>query len=340
VGVANEGLPFIATARQSMLVQRPRLNVEVAGEYYTIPCPFCRDTRQRLWVNHMFGQVGHDGWPMKFLAICYNESCLTQGTNQQKLYDLIYGFRNASERGNNLFGVRESETTAEEAVTVREASPPGVVLPLADLYVSNPNHPALQYMLVERQYTLDSLRQWGAGYCSSASDRYATAAGRIIFPVWFNSQYVGWQGRHLGELSNWKTTPKYYTMPGLKKQRILYNFDVASQCPCVVITEGLTDVHRIGNPGVATMGSSLSQQQAQLLAVNCAGKPIVLLYDPEAVEETAIALQRLTAACSQSPVLSVRLPDGTDPGSLPREVNWSIIVSQCSARGVRITAPS
>jgi DNA primase len=126
-------------------------------------------------------------------------------------------------------------------------------------------------------------------------------------------------------------------MPGLKKQRMLYNFDRAITQTSAVIVEGLTDVHMVGAAGMATMGATISPVQAQLLAVNFAGKPIILLYDPEAVEETSRAMSRLMASCTQSPVIDVHLPIGTDPGSTDHNTIWRHIITQAAARGVTVT---
>lgn len=335
VAVANEGEPFRSTVARS-ITGKTRMNVSESGEYYCVACPFCHDTRRRLWINHMFGQPGHDNWPMKFLSICYNEHCMDKADNRNRLYELIYGFRNANQRNNTTgFGVRVVDMDDSAAIPV--AAPPGVVLPLTDLYRSNPNHPALLYMLYDRQYSLEQLDRWGVGYCSSASNRFLTAGGRIIFPIMFNSQYVGWQGRYNGELESWKSVPKYYTMPGLKKQKMFYNFDNAVTQSCAVLVEGVTDVHRVGLAGMATLGSSLSLMQAQLLAMHFTGKPIIVLYDPEAVDETQQAMVRLMQICTQSPVIDVMLPAGTDPGSLAHDIIWFHIISQAASRGVRVS---
>lgn len=335
ISIANEGEPFRSTVTRSM-TGRTRMDVSESGEYYCVACPFCNDTRKRLWINHMFGQLDHDGWPMKFLAICYNEHCMDKADNRARLYDIIYGFRNANQRNSGpVFGVREVEFDDNQAPQV--ATPPGLVLPLTDLYQSNPNHPALLYMLYIRQYSLEKLARWGVGYCSSAVPRFIAATNRIIFPIIFNGQYVGWQGRYIGDLPDWSGVPKYYTMPGLKKQRMFYNFDSAVTQSCAVLVEGVTDTHNVGLAGMATLGSSVSVMQAQLLALHFTGKPIIMLYDPEAVDETQAAVLRLMQYCTQSPVIDVKLPDGTDPGSLAHEVIWSHIISQAAARGVRVS---
>ena len=41
---------------------KPEFQASNPGEYYRIACPFCLDTRHRLWINHRWG-VGPDGVP-------------------------------------------------------------------------------------------------------------------------------------------------------------------------------------------------------------------------------------------------------------------------------------
>ncbi len=70
--------------------------------------------------------------------------------------------------------------------------------------------------------------------------------------------------------------------------------------------------------------------------MNFSGKPIILLYDPEAVEETATAMSRLMQFCPRSPVVDVLLPPNTDPGSTQHDLIWQHIITQAAARGVRV----
>jgi hypothetical protein len=74
--LANQGESMV---QQSTLDrQRGQYHTYVvhSGEYYRVNCPFCNDTRHRLWVNHMFGQPDANGQPMRFLVVCYNDNCL------------------------------------------------------------------------------------------------------------------------------------------------------------------------------------------------------------------------------------------------------------------------
>src|ERR1035437_3488069 len=52
---------------------KPRLQVTDRGEEYRVSCPYCHDTRKRLYIAHGHGTLVHG---VRCLAIhCYNEDC-------------------------------------------------------------------------------------------------------------------------------------------------------------------------------------------------------------------------------------------------------------------------
>src|SRR5947208_1421278 len=65
---------------------RLRLEVISAGEYLTVCCPFCNDTRFRLWINYRWGlRDVRTGTRNRWLAICYHEDCLRAEANRVAL---------------------------------------------------------------------------------------------------------------------------------------------------------------------------------------------------------------------------------------------------------------
>ena len=65
-----------------------------SGEYYRVNCDKCGDTRQRLWINHMWGvrdvETGDDHL---YLIICFNEGCINTRELQERLYELLFPLR-------------------------------------------------------------------------------------------------------------------------------------------------------------------------------------------------------------------------------------------------------
>lgn len=324
--VANQGEGFQSSTSRG-IDGRLKTSVLHSGEYYRVNCFACRDTRHRLWINHMYGQTDASGKAMRFLACCYNDDCLSHPANWKRLSDIILGFRNANQR-RTPFALAQPDWS--DSTSLRTAEPPGMVIPLSQLARSMPDHPAVQYMYQERRYTTATLDRYEVGYCTSAP-KYPEAQGRIIFPIRMHGQLVGWQGRYVGR-ADWRVVAKYYGMPGMKKRLLVYNFDRARGKPFVVVVEGVTDCHPIGDHSVALLGKSLSAYQKEIILSEWANKPIVLLLDPDAREEMRGAVADLRA--SNAVVAEVMLPDGYDPGDYDAGTIWNTIYAQTRQVGI------
>ncbi len=301
-----------------------------SGEYYRVNCPFCHDTRHRLWVNHMYGQPDAAGRSMKFLATCYNEQCLDSFDNRKRFHDSIFGFKNVSERRRQQFTVQRA--TWADPTQMGVVAPPGTIIPLSRLVESMPYHKAVTYLCGERRYTTQMLLHYDISYCTH-SVNYPAAVDRIIFPIRMRDNLVGWQARYIGT-TDWKTTPKYYGLPGMKKKYMLYNYDNAKDKPFVVLVEGATDCHVVGDYSVALLGKHLSGSQMELVLNTWAGKPIVLIFDPDAREDmrsTVADLQQCGAI-----VIEIVLPGNYDCGDYDRHTLWNIIYTQSRAMGVQL----
>lgn len=294
--------------------------MDSGGEYYRVNCPFCHDTRRRLWVSHMYGQPDVNGRPMRFLATCYNENCLSDPGNWQVFDEMVFGFQNASERGVSPF--RLQDPVWGDAETLSAAEMPGDVIPMSNMVATMPHHPASVYMAQERRYSQALLDHYDISYCISAKNAYRPANERIIFPIKMRGELVGWQARYPGE-ADWKTMPKYYGMPGMKKRLILYNYDNAATKEFVVLVEGVTDCHVVGDTSVALLGKTLSTFQLELLLNTWSGKPVVLLLDPE--EHKAISDITNTLLANRVPVVVVTLPTGYDCGNYTYTSIWGVI---------------
>src|SRR5690348_11828499 len=91
VTIVNEGDAFQGNVAWNPVTRRLQLQATWPGEYYTTNCVFCNDTRQRLWINHRWGlyvkELKSDNL---WLAICYNENCLSVPGRALQLKDLIF----------------------------------------------------------------------------------------------------------------------------------------------------------------------------------------------------------------------------------------------------------
>ena len=281
------------------------------GEEYQCCCPFCGDTGFHLYVNHQYGRRDACGSVIEF-ATCF-KGCLENPTNRHRLeYDLL--FRIGRHISPEAIRKMKEVQAKEPKVTPISQTLEGVI-PLKDL---PDDHVAVQY-LFSRNYSRSTMETYNLGFCDNP-DEWITH-GRLIIPVVFNGQEVCWQARKLDETAR---GPKYYNSRGFPKSHIVYNFDVASKQPFVVITEGVSDVWRIGAPAICTFGKNISDAQLRLIEATWKGKPIFLMLDPDAESENKKYFNILKN--SSENVKMLKLPKGyKDPGCTPPEVLREII---------------
>lgn len=294
-----------------------------SGEYYTICCPFCHDQGHRLWVNYRYGSEYREKTQRRsntHLAICYRRNCLSEPGRSRQFEDLVFG-------QNKRFMPKMAIRAAIEDAPPPVVESPGEIVPLTDLPA---DHPAVAY-LVSRGFNPNELTtNFGVGVCVAPSkDRFRLVAGRIYIPVTYNTELVGWQARSAGEP---KFGPKYFNSPGMQKSRVLYNFDVASQQPLVVIVEGVPSVWRIGAPAVCLFGKTMSAWQRMTIATTWVDKPVFLLLDNDAQTEIEQAVAQLCEHALK--IVPVLLPDSRDPADYSRAELHELLTSSAEAVGV------
>jgi hypothetical protein len=207
---------------------------------------------------------------------------------------------------------------------------PEKLTPLTQLDIT---HHARYYVESIRGFNVDRIVElYHAAYCPE--DPHPFVADRIILPVRQAGKLVGWQARYIGDDVP-SQIPKYFTMPGMRKTQVLYNYDRASQYQVGVVMEGVTDVWAVGGQGVNIFGSSIGDVQRRLIHNAWGDTGIILMADadvmdtPEKKRQYEALRGSLTSLCRWG-VLEVRLPSG-DPGSLYSEDVWTHIL-QCAER--------
>lgn len=331
VRISNDGQAMVATAVRSGINNEPRLSIAHAGEYYQVSCPFCNDTRFRLYINHMYGQKDAFGRRMKFLAVCYNDTaCMSKPANQEEFWERLNEMEDEIERAT----IYQGDIVPEEA---QEINWPGPCTRLDDL---PDDHPARLY-LEARSFDPDKIaRVYGVAYCHDS--HYYTARNRIIIPVFERGKLKGWQARHIGEL-NWKDKtknhpPKYFTYPGMPRRVLLYNLDNAKKYSTGIVVEGPTDVWSVGPMAVCTFGSTMTPQQRSRFKTVFRRRTAILLYDPEAFASAATrSLVAYFKKHMPGRFAAIKLPEGTDPGSLDREFLRDYVTEKAARRGVEIS---
>lgn len=330
VQISQEGIAASTRHAKEMFGDRLKLQISSAGEYYRVNCPYCNDSRGRLWVNHLWG-VPDEITRSKnlWLAICYNEDCLSTQGRSLELYDRVLGFKNAKMR--NAGPIVILQGSVEEQV-LKEVPLPGFTLRLDHI---PDNERVIQYVRSRGFDPVELGEMFGVSYCLDANSQYRMAHGRIIIPVIMRNMTVGWQGRFVGDI-DWKAAgiPKYYNLPNMPRRLMLYNFDKARENPYVVVTEGPLDAWRVGEPAVAAFGKHLSQPQIRLVCENWEGGAVIILLDGDAWADTEELTERFHAEQYKGAVIPVRLPQDQDPGKLTRTFLWECIDDECQKVGV------
>lgn len=331
VRIANEGGPFRGHVVIDPMTKRPKTYAVESGEYYRVNCPYCGDTRFRLYFNHMWNTVDKDGkHGYRWMVCCFNEGCDTSKLeNELKLY----------------INVRAKPQVAQDRPATemfKETSLPGICV---DLNKLPETHPAIQYIRGRNFDPAELQRDWGVVYCESApaddngripgTDVVASlVVNRLVVPVYWQSKLVGWQARATNE---WHK-PKYYTMPGLNKNHMLFNGDRAAKFRFGVVVEGVFDAFRVGARAAALLGKSLSYHQRTLVHTYWGSGALCLMLDPEAAEEMDNIEKMLVPGSFRWGAFKMVLPDQRDPAEWDRESLWNMIAAYARNRGIELAS--
>lgn len=164
---------------------------------------------------------------------------------------------------------------------------------LTPLSALDKDHPAIKFLSKDFLYDLKEYEErYKAGYITKEHgvdivfpNSRINTGDALVFPVFHDGEFVGWQCRFLSG----NTRLKYLHV--FKKGDHLYNFDEAKKYDLVVVVEGVKKAWKFDN-AVATLGKGISEKQIQLLQQNW--NNIVIMYDSG--EETQKKAKELTEA--------------------------------------------
>lgn len=293
------------------------------GLQYSFDCPFCGDTRERLFIN-MDRQAF---W-------CHN--CQATGTivtfismhSHVTWKDALKVFREYEGYERPLSEDLEKEVYSK--LFKQEIQVEKYVHPLPEEYIhikdarGKAGQAALDYIL-SRGVSYSTALEQNLGYC--AEGRYAN---RIILPDYEDGELVYWQSR------TWLPTPtdpiqkkkfRKVLNPSLSEEQIkdgvvavdksevISNIDGAKKSGMAVVTEGRFDALTLGAVGICTHGKHMSDDQFIKLVSNKDSIGVVaVMYDGDAFKYTVSTAQRLYQHFDT--VLVCRLPEDQDPNSL------------------------
>ena len=310
-------------------------------EQYRVNCPFCSDTRQRLYIHYRFGRDAETGRDFRGLAWCHNEECTDNPATCDQLYEMIFA---------PAWG---GAPKASQIRPGRPAGPPPKIEypgPTVRIDELPEEHPAVLYV-EERGFDPGVLgRVWDVRYCPT---KYSN---RIIIPMHRKkageNKLVGWQARYIGNPP--PNVPKYLTCPGMRRNREAYNFGRAIRHRTIAIVEGPTDVWSFGLQAMGLWGKVMSntlQQRLVKTILHHRDQTVVVLLDPKQnpkekekgkphhierlVRNLSSELRR--AGIRRQRVFGVYLPEELDPGSMEQDSLWQAVQQEADILGLDVS---
>jgi hypothetical protein len=162
-------------------------------------------------------------------------------------------------------------------------------------------------------YVEEFLREFDVRVC--VDERYKHLFGRIMFPIKFNGELVGFQFRSIyGE------EPKYfsYGYKGRNIKHYVYNYDLAKENNEVIICEGVFDILPFYRKAIAVFGKNLTPLQKRLIANTW--ESVIIGLDGDAFKEaTGLGLELWKMGLKDVKVLDLRNTE-KDPCDLGFEI--------------------
>jgi len=308
VVVHSEGEPFLAKKRTRAFIKPGAypyyLDIIDSGEYYAVNCPVCGDSRNRLWVNHMWGQK-FDGMWLNHLRCCYNENCTELDDFNETFNDLL--------DPNSIMALVKREDQVKETKCIREL--PGDTMSLLDL---PEDHLLLKY-ITERGFRPEVLDSWGLRWITQSDHKNIHDTNRLVIPITATQdgveRLVAWQTRyfdyHTGNpVPPSKKIPKYLIQGPTRM--FVYNLHNTKR-DFIVLCEGVFDAIRVGrNHGVCTFGKHLTKKQAELIedTIIASGGFVVFAFDPDVTDKQWRTLQERIKLWPNTKYL--QFPEGVD----------------------------
>ncbi len=151
------------------------------------------------------------------------------------------------------------------------------------------DHPAVQFLA--KDHLTERLRYWmdyKVGYITaedaedilfervSGGTSAISTAHSLVFPVYHNKEFVGWQLRFIPGTPNGDRMNKMKYLHVFPKGNYLYNYDIAKEFNSVVLVEGVKKSWKFPN-GVASLGKGITERQIQMLQMRW--NDIIIMYD-------------------------------------------------------------
>jgi len=231
------------------------------SQYIQVTCPFCvRRFRDRTPDRGHHLNVHYEKEWFKCLR-CNSRGPLESLIGKQRL-------KETPKSGVYIFDPNKVVSTRPKTVDLSGSSckPGNVIAPLTSI---PKHHPAWEYLVSEgftRPQITELASIYGIYVClhgkAFCGDSGNTTTNRLIFQIQEGKKILGWQARWLP--TQWppseedkaasKLFQKYLISPGLRKEYLLYNWDLAQEWDTWVIVEGIKKVWKTGPYAMANFG--------------------------------------------------------------------------------------
>jgi len=272
VTVVKSGIPYDGNVVIASGTGHKHIDRMEGGEEYHVNCPQCGDSRSRLYINHRWN-TRYEGIFMRYALYCHNEQCHAGPGFIDKLTAML-----------RCGDVHEADI-AKDVVINPDRLRPEVTGKFTPVHELPEEHAAVRYLRDVRGLPIQKLGEvWGVKWASYSLT--LPPDNRLFFPIMaedeeHNLVEVGGQAHWLDAMTLDGTPSKeqriegqmkWWTIPGTRTGRNLYNGHIAKQQKdLIIITEGAFDVQRVGErPGtekypVGIFGHSVSEHQKQIL---------------------------------------------------------------------------
>lgn len=166
-----------------------------------------------------------------------------------------------------------------------------------------------QRYMVNRGFKLELMEASGIGYCTAGE-----YAGYIIFPVYYNSRLVFYQGRKFIDIGPKMRNPEFEKF-GIGKTQVMYNADALFIYNQIDLVESITNSLTLGHKSIASFGKELSPWQMSLI-INSPCTHITLIYDNDAYYG---AIKQAMQICQYKKVRVVLMPVGKDVNDIGKK---------------------
>lgn len=315
-------------------------NLRRQGDRLIGPCPihkgdspraFHADLGKNVWF--CFTRCHRGGNQLDFVAALENISVREAGLRLHAFFlegglpppsDPVRPYSTRSPKNRDIRPPTKPSPTKENRTTMDTAKPtPEPVRKNSPLSVKlelDPSHPHLTEV---RKLSKETIALFGVGYCKKGIMK-----GTIAIPIHEeNGTLVAYAGRRL-KAEDIEAHGKYVLPKGFHKDLVLFNFHRAKSAVEVeglVLVEGFFAVMALHEMGlrnvVASMGSDVSDQQAELLGTS---PEVIVLYDGD--EAGRAGGERVVAKLKdKTKVRLIKLPEGQKPDTVsPRSLRWAL----------------